>query len=226
MQIGKINLDFLGHSGFLIKYANNEHVKIIAIDPYNIPDVKEKADFILITHSHYDHCSIKDIIKLARKGTTLIIPADVQSKITHIDSVQMETLESGEGLDLGIIKIEALPAYNVNKKFHTKKDNWLGYIIKIKETIIFHAGDSEVIPEYDKLTGYAKQGNNFIVLLPVSGTYVMSAEEAADLAAKLKPTLAIPMHFGAGVSGTDADAQLFVKLCHEKSIKAQILPKI
>jgi L-ascorbate metabolism protein UlaG (beta-lactamase superfamily) len=226
MEMQKVSLKYLGHSGFLIKYNNNEHTQTIAIDPYNITEIPDKADFILITHSHYDHCSIKDIQKLIKSNTTLVIPADVQSKITKLSNIRMEVVEAGEGIDTGIIKIEAFPAYNTNKKFHTKNDGWLGYLVKIGETIIYHAGDTDIIPEHDKLTGYAKQGNTFIALLPVSGQYVMTPQEAASLAKRLNPTLAIPMHFGTEVSGTKEDAELFVAICKENKIEAKILDKL
>ncbi|MDO8459533.1 MAG: MBL fold metallo-hydrolase [Nanoarchaeota archaeon] len=223
MQIKGLNIDFLGHSGFLI---SNGLGKKIAIDPYNISDNVPKVDFIIITHSHYDHCSIKDIAKIARDGTTIIIPADAQSKITKIDNVKMEIIEIGDELEFNNIKIEALPAYNIKKEYHPKGENWLGYLIKINGAIIYHAGDTDRIPEMEKLTGYGKHGNEFIALLPISGTYVMDAEEASEVAKLLSPDLAIPMHYGSGIVGTIEDAEKFVQLCEEKGIKAKILEKI
>ena len=92
--------------------------------------------------------------------------------------------------------------------------------------IIYHAGDTDRIPEMEKLTGYGKQGNEFVALLPVSGTYVMTAEEAADVAKLLNVGLAIPMHYGSGVVGTIEDAQRFVTLCEQAGVRAKILEKI
>ena len=221
MEIKGIKIDFLGHDGFLIT-AKGER---IAIDPYNISNNVGKADLILITHSHYDHCSIKDISKLSRQGTVIAVPAYAQSKITKIKGVEMQIIEVGDEFAFGNIKIEALPAYNVNKKFHPKKEGWLGYIIKINDVIIYHSGDCDRIPEMEKLTGYGKHGNTFVVLLPVSGTYVMTAEEAAEVASILNADLAIPMHYGAGVAGTIKDAERFVEICKEKGINAMILEK-
>ncbi len=219
MKIKDIDIEFLGHSGFLISNGNG---KRIAIDPYNISENIEKVDFVLITHSHYDHCSIKDISKLVKKGTIIIVPPDVQSKITRIEEVDMQIIEIGDELEFGDIKIEAMPAYNINKEFHPKNEEWLGYLIKINDVIIYHAGDTDRIPEMEKLTGYGKHGNEFVALLPVSGTYVMNFEEAAEVAALLRPALVIPMHYGAGVAGTIEDA----KKCKEKNIKAEVLEKI
>ena len=222
MQINNISLDYLGHSGFLIQAQN----KILAIDPYNTSSKVPKADIILITHSHYDHCSIKDIEKLSKPNTTIIIPVDAQSKITKIKEIQMEIIEPGDNVEIANIKIQAIPAYNVDKSFHEKKEGWLGYIIKTDSTIIYHAGDTDKIPEMRSLTGYGKHGNQFIALLPVSGKFVMTPEEAAEVASLLSPDLAIPMHSGAGIAGTLEDAKHFVELCKEVKIKAQILEKI
>jgi len=221
MEIGGIKLSYLGHSGFLI---SNE--KKIVIDPYNVSDGIEKADLILITHSHYDHCSIKDIQKLSKKGTIIVVPADAQSKITRVEEVEMQIIETGDELTFGDVKISAVPAYNIDKEFHPKSEGWMGYIVKIGNVVIYHAGDSDKIPEMSKLSGYGKDGNKFVAILPVSGKYVMDAEEAAAVASLISPTVAIPMHYGAGVAGTIEDAQRFVKLCMQAGLKAEILEKI
>jgi L-ascorbate metabolism protein UlaG (beta-lactamase superfamily) len=221
MEIGGVNLSFLGHSGFLI---TNE--KRIAIDPYNVSDGIEKVDLILITHPHYDHCSIKDIQKLAKKGTIVVVPADAQSKITRVEDVEMQVIENGDELEFFNIKVSAVPAYNVDKDFHPKSEGWLGYIVKMHDVIVYHAGDSDKIPEMSKLSGYGKDGNKFVALLPVSGKYVMTAEEAAEVASLISPSIAIPMHYGAGVAGTIEEAQRFVQLCTSTGLKAEILEKI
>lgn len=220
MKIGGVELKWLGHSGFLI---NNS--KKIYIDPYNIPENSEKADIILITHSHYDHCSFEDINKIIQEGTKIIMPADCQSKITRFETpIKMEVIQQGQELDLGNLKISAVPAYNIDKQFHPKDDAWLGYLIKMNDVLIYHAGDTDVIPEMQKLTGHRQEGKEFIALLPVGGRFTMSAEEAAEAANIIKPTLAIPMHYGS-IVGTEKDAQDFVEFCREKEINAKILEK-
>ncbi len=223
MEVSGIKIEFLGHSGFLVSNGNG---KRIAIDPYNVSDNVGKVDIILITHSHYDHCSIKDIGKLAKDRTIIVTSPDGQSKITKIDGVNMQIVEVGDELEFGNVKIEALPAYNVGKDFHPKNEGWLGYLVKINDVVIYHAGDSDKIPEMEKLTGYGKEGIEFVALLPVSGTYVMNVEEAVEVALMLKPDLVIPMHYGAGVAGTVEDAKRFVELCKEKGLRAEILDKI
>lgn len=223
MKIKNIEIQFLGHSGFLITTAFG---KQIAIDPYNISDKAPKADIVLITHNHQDHCSIRDIEKIAKENATIIIPADAQSKITKIKNVDMQIIELGDKMEIEGIKIETIAAYNTNKKFHPKREGWFGYIIKLQGVIIYHAGDTDKIPEMSKLTGYGKHGNEFIVLLPVSGVYTMDAEEATEVASLLSPDLAIPMHYGAGVAGTIDDAQRFQENCKKLGLKVEILEKI
>jgi L-ascorbate metabolism protein UlaG (beta-lactamase superfamily) len=154
------------------------------------------------------------------------VPADAQSKITRVEDVEMQIIENGDELEFGSVKVSAVPAYNIDKEFHPKSEGWLGYIVKMDNVIIYHAGDSDKIPEMSKLSGYGKDGNKFVALLPVSGTYVMTAEEAAEAASIISPSVAIPMHYGAGVAGTIEDAQRFVALCSQTGLKAEILPKI
>jgi L-ascorbate metabolism protein UlaG (beta-lactamase superfamily) len=102
----------------------------------------------------------------------------------------------------------------------------MGFVVKINNVVIYHAGDSDKIPEMQKLSGYGKQGVEFVALLPVSGKFVMTADEAAEVASLLNPNIAIPMHYGAGVAGTKEDAELFVKLCSERGVRAQILERV
>ena len=221
MELGNIKIDFLGHSGIMISNG-----KKIAIDPYNVSDNAPKADIVLITHSHYDHCSIKDIEKIIEPGSVVVCTADCQSKVMKIEGIQIQVVEVGDELEFGNIKIEMVVAYNKNKEFHPKREGWLGYLVKMKEVIIYHAGDTDFIPEMQKLSGYGKHGNKFVALLPVSGKYVMGAEEAAEAASLISPDLTIPIHYGAGVAGTLQDAEKFVELCKEKNLKAEILEKI
>ena len=221
MKFGNIELNWLGHSGFLI----NNHGKNIYIDPYNLSKSEPKADVILITHSHYDHCSIVDIEKIAHAGTIVILPPDCQSKITKLENVEMQIMIPGDEITVTGIKVQAVPAYNKSSEFHTKSEEWNGYVLKFDKVIIYHAGDTDFIDEMQKLSGYGKQGNEFIALFPVGGNVTMNSSEAANAAGMLKPMLAIPMHYGAIVGGK-ADAEMFVKLCREKGVRAEMLEKI
>jgi L-ascorbate metabolism protein UlaG (beta-lactamase superfamily) len=220
MKINSIELKWLGHAGFLIKNS-----RVIYIDPYNIKDGSEKADLILITHSHYDHCSVADMNKLVKDGTKVIVTADCQSKITKFSvPIKIEIIEPGQELDLGDVEISTLPSYNIDKHFHPKEESWVGYLIKTNDVLIYHAGDTDVIPEMQKLTGYKQSDKEFIALLPVGGRFTMSAEEAVEAAKIIKPSIAIPMHWGS-IVGSEDDAQEFVDLCREEGIKAEILEK-
>ncbi len=220
MKIGEVEIKWLGHAGFLIKNS-----KVIYVDPYNIRDGSEKADLILITHSHYDHCSVADIQKIVKEDTKIILTADSQSKITRFDvPIKIEIIETGQEIDLHDVKISAVPAYNTDKHFHPKDEAWIGYLIKMNNVIIYHAGDTDVIPEMQKLTGYKQEGTEFVALLPVGGRYTMTAEEAAEAAKIIKPNIAVPMHYGS-IAGSEDDAKEFVELCEEVGIKAKILEK-
>lgn len=199
--------------------------KIIYIDPYNIKEGSEKADLILITHSHYDHCSIADIKKIIKEGTKIVVTADCQSKITRFDVlIKIEVVEPGSELVFGDIKISVLPAYNVDKPFHSKDECWVGYLIKLKNVFIYHAGDTDVIPEMQKLTGYKQQGKKLIALLPIGGRFTMSVDEAVEAAKIIKPFLTIPIHYGS-VVGTEEDAKEFKELCEEEGIRVEVLEK-
>jgi len=220
MKIGEIEIKWLGHSGFLIR-----NHRIIYIDPYNIKPDLEKADIILITHSHYDHCSVADIKSIIKKGTKILVTADSQSKITRMDiPVDIQIVEPNQELNFGELKISTLPAYNLDKPYHPKEEGWVGFLIKMNEIVIYHAGDTDFIPEMQKLTGHNQQNKTFIALLPIGGKFTMNAEEAAEAAKLIKPSLAIPMHYGT-IIGDNKDAEEFVKLCKENGTEAEILEK-
>lgn len=220
MKIGDVELHWLGHSGFFIKNS-----RTIYIDPYNIKEGMKKADIILITHSHYDHCSVADIKKIVQDGTRIFLTADSQSKITRFDvPIKIEIIEPGKEADIGDIKISAIPAYNTDKHFHPSDENWVGYIIKINNLILYHAGDTDLIPEMQRLTGYKQPGKEFVALLPIGGRFTMNIEEAVEAAKLIKPTIVIPMHFGS-IVGANEDAKEFRELCKENNIRCEILEK-
>ncbi len=223
MRLNGVELKWLGHAGFYIKDIEND--RVIYVDPFNIREGLEKADIVLITHSHYDHCSYADLKKVVKENTRVVITPDCQSKITKFDvPVKIEIIESGGEIDFSGLKIIAVPAYNMDKHFHPKDENWVGYVVKIGDFILYHAGDTDIISEMQKLTGFKQPGKEFVALLPVGGRFTMSAEEAAEAADIIKPTLAIPMHYGSIVGG-DEDAKEFKELCEEEGIKVKILEK-
>lgn len=196
-----VNICWLGHASFVI----DEDV-VIYVDPYRLEGRSglKPADIILITHSHFDHCSKKDIDKIRKKDTVIIAPADCKPEIEG----QVSALEPGKRKEIKGVSIEAVPAYNIGKEFHPREKGWVGYIMTIKGTRIYHAGDTDLIPEMESIEAD-------IALLPVGGTYTMDAEQAADAAKKIKPMIAIPMHYGS-VVGRISDADEFEELCESK----------
>ncbi|AOY60518.1 MULTISPECIES: MBL fold metallo-hydrolase [Desulfococcus] len=185
-------IKWLGHDGFEI---SSDDIRLV-VDPYQIED-GEPADIILITHPHFDHCSVDDIEKIRTPATVFVTEAESARKLTG----DVRVVKPGDRLTVMGIDIEAVPAYNTNKDFHPKKNKWLGFIITIDGVRIYHAGDTDLIPEMNDLSVD-------IALLPVSGTYVMTAAEAVEAAGKIKPKVAIPMHYDA-IVGTRDDAAKF-----------------
>jgi L-ascorbate metabolism protein UlaG (beta-lactamase superfamily) len=133
----------------------------------------------------------------------------------------MQLIESGNKINFNNIKIEAIPAYNKNRPFHEKNEGWIGYIIEIGNVVIYHAGDTDLIDEMTKLTGYAKQGNKFIALLPIGGKVTMNIQEAIQAAKKINADIVVPMHYGS-ITGTKEDGRKFVEFCKEEGINAEL----
>ncbi len=196
MEYNGVNLELLGHASFKIKGE-----KTIYIDPFQIKET-EHADLILITHAHYDHCSPDDVKKISDESTIIITVADCLSKLNHLKAKEIKMVEPGDRFEIDGIVVEAVPAYNTNKEFHPQENGWVGFVVTMNNTRIYHAGDTDVITEMADLK------NIDIAILPVSGTYVMTAEEAAEAVEMIKPKLAIPMHYGA-IVGSPTDADLF-----------------
>jgi L-ascorbate metabolism protein UlaG (beta-lactamase superfamily) len=185
---------WLGHDTFQIK----THDLVIYTDPYQLLG-GVPADLILITHDHYDHCSPDDVARIQNAGTTIVGPADSAAKFKG----KVKTVKPGDRLSVGGIDIEVVPAYNTNKKFHPKANGWVGYVFTVEGVRIYLAGDTDRIPEM-------KAVRCDIALLPIGGTYTMTAEEAALAAQDIKPKVAVPMHY-ASIVGTQADAEQFKK---------------
>jgi L-ascorbate metabolism protein UlaG (beta-lactamase superfamily) len=203
LDLDDVKIEWLGHSG--VRLSAND--KVVYVDPYNL-NTFIKADLILITHEHYDHCSIADLKKVSKPGTVIIAPADCISQLRKIENATFKIPEPNKRIDLngmGGIYIETVPAYNTAKMFHPKDNNWLGYIINVNRKRIYHAGDTDFIPEMKEIREID------VAFLPVGGTYTMDAEEAANASDEIRPKTAVPIHYGA-IAGSVKDAEKFKAL--------------
>ena len=207
MRFGDVDIQWLGHASFKIRGS-----KLIYTDPFKIRD-SEKADIILITHEHFDHLSPEDVKKIQGSKTAIITTPDCAAKL----SGNIRTVKPGDTVEIGDVLIEALPSYNINKQFHPKQKNWLGFIIEMNGKRIYQAGDTDLIPEMSDIKAD-------IALLPVGGTYTMTAVEAAKACDMIKPEYAIPMHYGS-IVGSTTDADIFKQKMQGSSTKVVILEK-
>ena len=207
------NIEVLYHSSIRI---NKD--KIIYIDPFKIDKNYNDADIVFITHDHYDHYSEEDIDKVINKNTTIIIPEELLTKLLRkgINKNAIITVEPNEKYMVQGIKFETIPAYNTNKSFHPKENDWVGYIITLNDIRYYVAGDTDITEENRKV-------KCDVAFVPVGGTYTMDFKEAAQLINEIQPKIAVPIHYGS-VIGTKQDASDFIKLLHP-NIKGMILMK-
>lgn len=213
MRLLNLDITRLGHDTFKIKGS-----KLIYTDPYKL-NQRDEADIVLISHEHFDHFSLEDLERVIFPGTTIVASPLCKDGLKNLKVKEVKFLDPGGKLTVGKVQIEAVPAYNLNKfrepgkAFHPKGEKRLGFLILMDGTTVYHAADSDFIPEMKNL-------KCDIALLPVSGTYVMTAEEAAQAAAAIKPRIAVPMHYGS-IVGSDADAEKFKSLV--KGVQVEIL---
>lgn len=197
-----VKITWLGHDAFLLE----KDFKII-IDPYRISKPLE-ADLVLVSHEHFDHMSVEDLGKVSSSRTTIVAAKECISKLAGIPFKEKITLAPGEEKTIHGIKLKGIAAYNIDKinpdtkkPFHPKEDGKIGFLINIHGITIYHTGDSDLVPEMSNL-------QPDVLLVPVSGTYVMNPREAARAVDAIKPKIAVPMHYGA-IVGSPQDAQEF-----------------
>lgn len=199
-----INLKWTGHDGFQISNSD----KILYIDPFKLAkqyNDLHNANLILITHNHFDHLSLDNLGKIINKETVVIAAKECVDQLKALNIKEVKGVAPGEKINLQNSVVETVPAYNTNKDFHPKRDGKVGFIVTINNVRIYHAGDTDLIPEM-------KTTKPDIALTPVSGTYVMTAEEASEAVNDLiKPKMAIPMHYNS-IVGTREDAVRFSKM--------------
>ena len=198
------NIEWFGQSAIKI-VANN---KVIYIDPYNLP-ADDKADIILITHAHGDHLSVADIKKINNPKTVIYAPADCCKKLNDGGFNNCKPIAPNSNIEIVGIQILAVAAYNTNKDYHPKTNNWVGYVLTINDVKIYHPGDTQRIPEM-------KEINCDIAFMPLGQTYTMTnVEEAVNAILDTKAKIAIPFHYGM-YEGSNNDALMFKKLLEGK----------
>lgn len=188
-------IQWLGHVSFRISHEET----VIYIDPWKLKNEPNDATIVLVSHSHYDHYSAGDIAKVSRSDTKLIASADVIAK-----AKAGEAIMPGLTVELGGVRIIGVPAYNPEKQFHPRANNWVGFVIEIGSKRIYYAGDTDLTEEMKSLQ------NIDVAMLPVGGTYTMDAAEAAEAVAYFKPKTAIPYHWG-DIVGDRSDAEQFAR---------------
>lgn len=199
-----IKFHWLGHDGYRIVASG----KTIYIDPYQLSKAQQgrnDADIVLITHNHYDHLSMDDLKQVVGKKTDIIAAKECAEQLRPL-GLAVNAVAPGDRVMVQGVQVEVAAAYNTNKKFHPKADKKVGYVMTLSGIRVYHAGDSDDIPEMSQV-------HPDIALVPVSGTYVMTADEAAKAVdEKIKPKmLAIPMHY-ASIVGSKKDAARFKEL--------------
>ena len=200
----------------MINVNNHSSIQIndIFIDPYGITETNKKAKYIFITHTHYDHLSLEDIKKIISKETIFVAPKDAQKTLEeNFPNHKKFYVEPNQELKFDNFEVKVIPAYNINKNFHKKEFGWVGYIFKIDSITYTILGDTDEIPEHETL-------KTNVLFVPIGGTYTMNAEEAALLVNKIKPDLAVPVHYNA-IVGSKEDEEIFLENL-DKNIKYQI----
>jgi L-ascorbate metabolism protein UlaG (beta-lactamase superfamily) len=199
---GLEDMRWLGHASFVLVGPPT-----IYFDPWKLGRGLPTADIVLVSHEHGDHCSPRDVKRVSGPETVIVANQTAASQLAG----DVRVLCPGDELTVGQVRIEAVPAYNLNKfrspgePFHPRPALHNGYVVTVGEERVYFAGDTDHIPEMAEI-------DCDVALLPVSGTYVMTAEEAAEAAETIQPRVAVPMHYGAGVVGTRRDAERFQEL--------------
>lgn len=180
-------------------------VGVIYIDPFQMKEEPRDADFVLITHDHYDHFSPEDIGKVSKAETILVVPEKMAAKAREVCGMvgKIETVKPSVYREMGGLEFETVPAYNTLKPFHPKSAEWVGYILRIDGKRIYIAGDTDATKE-------AKAVKCDIALVPIGGTYTMDAKKAAELINTIRPDVAIPVHYG-HIVGKPGDGEVFAE---------------
>ncbi|GBC72652.1 putative L-ascorbate-6-phosphate lactonase UlaG [archaeon HR04] len=212
-----VRIAWLGHDTFKISSSSGA---VIYIDPYKLrKEARDRADLLLISHEHFDHLSIEDARKvIAADKTTVVTTKSCADGMRGVKVKEVKVVKPWDKVDVQGIAVEAVPAYNINKinpdtrkPFHPKDAGMVGFVVTVDGVRIYHAGDTDAVEELRSLS------NIDVALLPVSGTYVMTADEAVQAVGMVKPKIAIPMHYGT-IVGSQRDAERFKSMVKECNV--------
>lgn len=205
------NIEVLCHSS--IRFNKG---LIIYFDPFKINENYHDADIIFITHSHYDHYSEEDISKVIKDNTTIVVPKDLEDMVLQFGFAKEHIIVVSPNEEYSVLRInfKTIPAYNTNKNFHPKSNEWVGYIVNLDQTTYYIAGDTDITEEN-------RQVKCDVAFVPIGGTYTMTYSEAAELINEIKPQIAVPIHYGL-IVGNKEDANNFANLV-DKEIECKIL---
>ena len=202
------NIELIAQSALRIETEN----EVIYFDPFKLDNrYKKDADYIFITHSHYDHFSPEDIKKILNENTNIIITSDLKEKVEALGISNVLVVEPDNEYEINGIKFETVVAYNSDKPYHKKEFNWVGYIITLDGERIYVAGDTDNVDEINNVVCN-------IACVPVGGTYTMNYNEAANLINSIDPDYAIPIHYGTVVGSKD-DAIKFKELVEGADVR-------
>lgn len=179
--------------------------KTIYFDPFKIDIDYHDADIIFITHSHYDHFDIESINKIKNDETIVVAPSSMKEEVNNIKFKDYIFLNPGEEIELSNINIKTIPAYNLEKSFHPRENNWLGYIITNNDISYYIAGDTDKTKESENVKCN-------IAFIPIGGYYTMDVTDAAALARTINPKVVIPIHYGSIIGNREDGLRLKEKL--------------
>ncbi len=186
------NINWFGHASF--SFIDENGNRIYYVDPFDLkPQNLEKADLIFITHGHPDHFSPSDIQSIINDETVIVAPPDILEKIDVSEDRKL-LVEPNVEYEVKEFKFQTVPAYNNHPEklqFHPKENNWVGYIFELNGKKVYHAGDTDFIPEMKDLANLKL----YIAMLPIGGHYTMEEKEAAAAANAIKADFTIPMHY-------------------------------
>ena len=171
----------------------------IYFDPYDIKEKISNADYIFITHSHWDHFDLDSINNLVNDKTIIIGPSSVIEKLDNYKTLEVKP---NNIYNLDNISFMTVSAYNIDKEYHPKDAGYVGYIVTLNNITYYIAGDTDVLDDLKVIKAD-------VIFLPIGGVYTMTKEEAVELANTIKPKYAIPIHYGLAV-GSREDAKYFV----------------